>query len=430
MDDQEVVRAIEEKHRFDSETGVEVSSKMLQILNYPQAGMPWIHIAGTNGKGSVSAFLCQILREAGLRVGMFTSPHLVDFRERIRVNGEMIAREAVAEIGTKLLNQDFKTSPTMFDYCMIMAVLYFREQKCDVAVIETGLGGRLDSTNALGVPEVTVITRIGYDHMNILGHTLEEIAAEKAGIIKHGTSLILAPQEHSVTSVLKEAAERQQVIFRQAEQTELKREGFDGERQFFSYGNYEHLSMGLLGMHQYENAAAAILAAEEFLTKKASLLQDNQKERQAYYIKQGIAKTTWAGRMQIIRREPFLLVDGAHNSNGAAALKEGLTYLFPGEKFHFLMGVMADKDYEKMVEILAPLALDFGTVTVENGRAMQAGQLAECIKKKGMHAVCHASLQDALAWAGRQEKEKSIAFGSLYFIGAIEEVFMSKNAVK
>lgn len=188
---EEVLDQIEHQRRFGNRPGAEVSALMLEKLGRPQQNMSVIHIAGTNGKGSVSAFLCSILKEAGIRTGMFTSPHLVDFRERICVDGQMISREEVTKLGNMLLEENFGTVPTMFDYCLAMALLYYRDRQCQAAVIETGLGGRLDSTNAIGAPDVTVVTKIGYDHMAVLGDTLDKIAAEKAGIIKKGTKLVL-----------------------------------------------------------------------------------------------------------------------------------------------------------------------------------------------------------------------------------------------
>ena len=180
--------------------------KMFKQMGQPQNGMPFIHVAGTNGKGSVCAFLTSVFREAGLKVGTFISPHLIDFEERIMVDGRQISREDVTRIGNVLLEQEFGVTPTMFDYCVLMAVLYFKEQNCDLVIMETGLGGRLDSTNALGNPVVSVITRIGYDHMNILGNTIEEIAQEKAGIIKAGVPVVIAPQESEALAVLQRAA--------------------------------------------------------------------------------------------------------------------------------------------------------------------------------------------------------------------------------
>lgn len=220
---EEVVDQINQIRRFGNLAGVEVAGRMLKALGSPQAGIPLIHIAGTNGKGSVSAFLCAILKEAGLRVGMFTSPHLVDFRERIQINGEMISKEDTQRIGARLLAMDFGVQPTMFDVTLAMAILYFKEQRCDVMILETGLGGRLDATNAVGVPDVTVITKIGYDHMAVLGNTLPEIAAEKAGVIKRGTSLVLESQKQETAAVF-EAKVREEGItdFRLIDPLEIK----------------------------------------------------------------------------------------------------------------------------------------------------------------------------------------------------------------
>ena len=278
---EEVLDQIEHKRRFGNRPGAEVSALMLEKLGRPQQNMSVIHIAGTNGKGSVSAFLCSILKEAGIRTGMFTSPHLVDFRERICVDGQMISREEVTKLGNMLLEEDFGTVPTMFDYCLAMALLYYRDRQCQAAVIETGLGGRLDSTNAIGVPEVTVVTKIGYDHMAVLGDTLDKIAAEKAGIIKKGTKLVLESQEKDAMDVLLETAEKEAVTeIKIADMYDVTECRYENGRQYFSYQKYKNLEMAMLGVHQYENAAAAILAAEIFLKDRG--ISDEKAE---YYIR-------------------------------------------------------------------------------------------------------------------------------------------------
>ena len=422
---EEVLDQIEHQRRFGNRPGAEVSALMLEKLGRPQQNMSVIHIAGTNGKGSVSAFLCSILKEAGIRTGMFTSPHLVDFRERICVDGQMISREEVTKLGNMLLEEDFGTVPTMFDYCLAMALLYYRDRQCQAAVIETGLGGRLDSTNAIGVPEVTVVTKIGYDHMAVLGDTLDKIAAEKAGIIKKGTKLVLESQEKDAMDVLLETAEKEAVTeIKIADMHDVTECRYENGRQYFSYQKYKNLEMAMLGVHQYENAAAAILAAEIFLKDRG--ISDEKAE---YYIREGIKKTRWEGRMEILSREPFFMVDGAHNGNGVAALAESLRTLFPGEKFHFVMGVMADKNYEEMIEKLLPLALDFKTVTVESERALAAQELSEKIRAKG---ICDAGLLhsfDELMPGRLDVAHKTIAFGSLYFVGEIEKYFQDVTKI-
>ena len=422
---EEVLDQIEHQRRFGNRPGAEVSALMLEKLGRPQQNMSVIHIAGTNGKGSVSAFLCSILKEAGIRTGMFTSPHLVDFRERICVDGQMISREEVTKLGNMLLEEDFGTVPTMFDYCLAMALLYYRDRQCQAAVIETGLGGRLDSTNAIGVPEVTVVTKIGYDHMAVLGDTLDKITAEKAGIIKKGTKLVLESQEKDAMDVLLETAEKEAVTeIKIADMHDVTECRYENGRQYFSYQKYKNFEMAMLGVHQYENAAAAILAAEIFLKDRG--ISDEKAE---YYIREGIKKTRWEGRMEILSREPFFMVDGAHNGNGVAALAESLRTLFPGEKFHFVMGVMADKNYEEMIEELLPLALDFKTVTVESERALAAQELSEKIRAKG---ICDAGLLhsfDELMPGRLDVAHKTFAFGSLYFVGEIEKYFQDVTKI-
>ena len=393
---QEVIDKIENSRRFGNLPGVEVTKRMLATLGNPQEGLAFIHVAGTNGKGSTCAFLTNILAKAGLKCGCFTSPHLIHFEERITVDQQMIPKGAVTRLGNELLSIDFGVTPTMFDYCLVMAVLYFKECGCNVAVMETGLGGRLDSTNALGNPMVAVITRIGYDHMAILGNTLTEIASEKAGILKENVPAIFAPQEEEALAVL-----------RKHPGTLVSSE--DMEKVAF-------MKPGLMGEYQLENGAAAMLAAQKFLSRIGF-----DEERADAAIEAGIHTAIWKGRMEILSREPYLMVDGAHNSNGIHALKTSLVKLYPDEKFHFVMGVMADKDYEKMIEELLSLAIDFVTVTPESSRALQAESLAEKIRSQGIPARSMASVADVLTLP--RVGEKTIALGSLYFIGELEALY-------
>ena len=284
----------------------------------------------------------------------------------------------------------------MFDYCLVMAVLYFKECGCDVAVMETGLGGRLDSTNALGNPMVAVITRIGYDHMAILGNTLTEIASEKAGILKENVPAIFAPQDDEALAVL------QQHLGTLVGEPDMQQ--------------VAAMRPGLTGAYQLENGAAAMLAARSFFAQTKT---DPAKAEAA--IENGIHTAVWKGRMELLSKDPFLMVDGAHNSNGIHALAESLRQLYPNEKFHFVMGVMADKDYEKMIEELLPLAIDFVTVTPESSRALQAESLAEDIRNHGVPARSIERVADVLTLP--KEGEKTIALGSLYFIGELEAIY-------
>ena len=421
---EKVIETIEHKKRFGNLTGFEITKIMLEKLGHPEEGLPYIHIAGTNGKGSTASFLSTIFKEAGLKTGMFTSPHLVDFRERIQVNGEMISKEDTYRLATKLLDMDFGVSPTMFDYCLVLALLYYKEQQCDVVILETGLGGRYDSTNAVGTPDVAIITKIGFDHMAILGDTLPQIAKEKAGIMKKGAKIICESQEKEVEAIFLDTAKEVGVDSCQMISASCiqKEAGEDERLQYFSAYGYQHLAMHMLGVHQYENATAAILAAEAFLQGKY------EKEQIEAAVRAGIFHTKWAGRMEVLSKQPFFMVDGAHNAHGVAALEESLKTLYPNEKFHFIMGVMADKDYEDMIARLLPLALDFVTVTVGSSRSLPAEQLADCITSKGILAESKNSFAEAFEEVTKERREKTIAFGSLYFIGEIVD-FMENNGI-
>lgn len=406
MEYQEIIHTIENKRRFGSLPGVVVSRKLLAAVGDPQNDLAFIHIAGTNGKGSTAAFLREILKEAGIRAGMFTSPHLIDFTERIQVDGRQIPREDAARLGEMLLNLDLEVHPTMFDYCLAMALLYFREQGCRLVILETGLGGRLDSTNVISAPLVSVITKIGYDHTEVLGDTLDKIAAEKAGILKPNTFMVSESQQHPAEKVLKDCCSKLGISYQFVEAEKIK-----AVDHGFSYEGKGSYRMRMLGMHQRENAMAAVFAAEA-LRIYGFEITDAQ-------ISQGIENATWNGRMELISKEPYLLIDGAHNGHGVHALAESLKELYPDEKFRFIMGVLADKDYKQMVKEILPLAESVTTVTPDSGRALQGETLAEYIRSYGVFAENTEQIQEAFL----QIRDKTVAFGSLYFIGEIRKFF-------
>lgn len=404
---EEVIRQIENTHRFGNLPGVEVMEHVLKQLAGINGKLPFVHIAGTNGKGSVCAFMTEIFRKSGLKAGAFISPHVVVFEERISVNGQMISREDVVRLGNKLLDTDFGVNLTMFDYCLAMALMYFTEQDCDIMVIETGLGGRLDSTNAIGLPLATVITKIGYDHVAILGDKLGDIAREKAGIIKTGSHVFSEQQEEEAEAVIRDAADKCQVQL-----TFVTKEEIEAASKY---------NLRLLGVHQWENAAVAKLAAEYVLEKfiNAAVTDGNKLKKNESEIITALRETVWQGRMEILSQKPFFMVDGAHNGHGVLALRDSLKTLYPCEKFHMIMAVMADKDYKAMVEELLPYAEDFVAVNMDNSRALQAKDLAEFINSRGVKADCVDSVEEALKTL--RADTKNLAFGSLYFIGEIKE---------
>lgn len=421
MDYQEIVEIIENKRRFGKKCGRDIMIEALEKMGHPEHGMRVIHIAGTNGKGSTAAAVDRMLRSLGFTVGLFTSPHLIRFTERIQINGEEISQEDVVRLGQEVLAVDVDS--TMFDDSLMMAILYFQEKKCDYVILETGLGGKLDSTAGLDlVPEVSIITRIGLDHVQILGNTIGEIAEEKAGILKPGTRLVLAEND----------AEALDVILGRARQLHIPVVESNSKTM-------EHMSLHLMGKYQKENMATAAAAVnclafrdrDLFLQKihKGHVMSSEEFHlRILTGIKDGIRRVSWPGRMEIISRKPFLMVDGAHNPQGVNALHDSLLEMYGEGPYHFVMGVLADKDYHRMIQTMYPIAASFRTVTVENKRALQGDKLASLIQGDGVEASAYTNLKAALEDAMKEAEEKgekTIAFGSLYFIGEILKLWQN-----
>ncbi len=393
---EQIVNTIDNKRRFGKACGRDVTLEFMDALGHPETGMHIIHIAGTNGKGSVAAFVSSILRAASFasnhsfKVGLFTSPHLIDYTERIQIDGKQISREDVTRIGERLLSYNLRLEPTMFDYWLAMAMVYFHENNVDYVVLETGLGGTKDSTNGLSqLPEVCAITSIGLEHTQYLGDTLEAIAGEKAGIIKTGIPVVIGHMEDAPRSVIIDRAKQLGCEYK------------------ISGTMDKNTRLGLFGEYQRNNAAVAV-----DIVKYLDIDVDIQT------IEEGLAKTVWPGRMQIISRNPFILMDGAHNPNGVQALYDSLTSEFPNERFSFIMAVMADKNYLDMARIVKPIASRFFTVTVDSNRALEAESLSEAIKNIGCEAKALPDYKQAIKLAESYE-EKIIVFGSLYFIGEI-----------
>lgn len=415
MADQTIIQQIEQMRRFGSLPGVTVSKQLLAAVGNPQTGLAFLHIAGTNGKGSTAAFLRAVLLEAGIRTGLFTSPHLVDFTERIQVDGRRILPEDASRLGKRLMALDLDIRPSMFDYCLAMALLYFKEQNCKLVILETGLGGRLDATNAVGVPLVSIVTRIGYDHTDVLGSALTEIAAEKAGILKPGTRAVLGGQEPEALAVLKERCTKLGIPYQTVDTDRMIR-----SPKGFCYPGEQPYRLRMLGDFQYENAMASIFAIRELMAIGYPITEEA--------LHRGIAQALWNGRMELVCQEPFLLLDGAHNPDGAAALAKSLQSLYPGEKFCFVMGVLADKDYRRIAAQILPLAKRVIAVTPEGSRGLQAKELAGYIRQSGVLAEEQKDLAAAFAPffapSGRSSYcDKTVALGSLHFIGEIRKLF-------
>lgn len=394
---------------FGARFGLEPTRRLAAALGNPQEKLRFIHVAGTNGKGSTCAMLESIYRAAGLRVGLFTSPHLVSFRERMQVNRELIAEAEVARLVGEVFrfqvsafSGDAEGAPlTFFEFVTVMALKYFAQQRCDVVIWETGLGGRLDATNIV-TPLASVITNIALDHQQWLGDTLAKIAAEKAGIIKPGVPVLTGVNAPEALTVIREAAERVG-----SELTLVADDLGDGAQI--------GAPVALRGAHQQRNAALAVAVVRALQTKlpvsEAAL-------------REGLATVRWAGRLQRVKfGEREFLLDGAHNLDGVQALAVALKAEFAGSPFALVLGMLADKDCEAMGRVLAPLTGRIAAVAVNSNRSVAPAVLAG-ICRPANPAACvttHGALADALAALG-QEPRVVIA-GSLYLIGeALEQL--------
>lgn len=395
---------------------------LLARLGDPQKDLRFVHVAGTNGKGSTTAFLSAVLQEAGLRVGLYTSPYLERFTERIRIGDREISEEDLGRhAGTvrdavEEMRKDGLDLPSEFELVCAMAFLWFREQAPDLVVLEVGLGGRLDATNVIDCPDLAVITSIGMDHMETLGDTLPRIAWEKAGIIKPGGHVIVLPQNDAVDAVFQTVClERKAVLHTAALPVRTARPDLAG--QCFDLPGLPGLHISLPGTYQMENAALAAQAA--------LLLKDMGWPVTEQAVRAGLDKARWPGRFELLRTDPAVLIDGAHNADGAQALRASLEACFPGKRIVFIAGVLADKAYDAMLTAVFPLADRFYTVTPPTPRALSAGALADCLSDLGAAAFPCGSVEEAVSravdYAGRDGVV--CAFGSLYYIGQVRALW-------
>lgn len=360
-----------------SRLGLSRITELMGLMGNPQKKLKFVHIAGTNGKGSTAAMLASVLAQAGYKTGLYTSPFVHSFNELIQVNrvpifdGELVLlADALQKFTAKM-----EDAPTEYEIITAAAMLHFYKTRCDIVVLEVGLGGRLDTTNVIDTPEVAVITSIGLDHMTQLGNTVEKIAGEKAGIIKQGGAVVCHPQVPSVEQVIREKCTQMNapVIFVDFKAICPVKLSIDG--QVFNYKNFENIKIPLLGEHQLRNAAVAIETLE---IMRASGWKISQSA-----LEKGLKNTVWIGRFEVMMKNPVFIVDVSHNPQGIQATLDTFLSLqseFSEKKAIFIFGVLADKEYGKMAELLAPYAKNFILITPENPRALPATELERCIK--------------------------------------------------
>ena len=399
-----------------SKLGLVRVTELCALLNNPQDQLRFIHVAGTNGKGSTCAMLSRILCAQGYRTGLFVSPYVDRFNERIQFNNEPIADDELAEIITDLkpVVESMENAPTEFEVITAAAFLYYVRKKCDYVVLEVGLGGELDSTNIIKTPLLSIITAIDYDHMHILGNTIQEIAHAKAGIIKDNGTVLFYGQHPDALPVIEEACKKHHASLHVVDRSTLKEGTYDLHGQTFDYKTYRDLKLGLLGKYQMRNAAT-VIDAVELLREKGVEISDEA-------LRTGLRETVWPARFELLREEPPFFVDGGHNPHGVRGTVETYQRLFQDCKAKIIMGMMRDKDVSQSIGLLLPIAQEFYTVTPNNDRAMPAEELAELIRSFGATATSFSSVADAIETAARGE-EPSLAVGSLYMAGEVHEAF-------
>ena len=418
---------LDEVSKYGSVLGLESMRELLRRLGDPQNELKFIHISGTNGKGSVLAYLSTILSGAGYRTGRYISPTLFSYRERIQVDGEYIEKESLARHVTAIaaaaedMQKAGLPSPTVFEIETALAFLYFKEKRCDIVTLEVGCGGLLDATNVITTTLMEVIASISMDHTDLLGDTLAKIAAQKAGIIKPDTMVVSAQQKSEAAQVIEDTCKEQHCTLQMVDESKISNVHYGAEGQTFSYKEWENVAISLAGSYQLKNAALA-LEGVEALRKLGYALSDQQ-------VREGLLHTAWRGRFTTLRRDPTVIIDGAHNPAAALELKESLERYFPGKTLYFVMGMFKDKDYAQVIDLTAPLARHIITVeTPGNPRAMPARELAEAVGKvnpsvEWADSVAHG-VEKALAMAGKEDAV--IVFGSLSFLGEAADAVNEK----
>ncbi|MFT9494782.1 bifunctional folylpolyglutamate synthase/dihydrofolate synthase [Anaerosolibacter sp.] len=419
-------------YKFGSKLGLDNINYLLQLMGNPQQGLKVIHVAGTNGKGSTCAYIRSVLAEQGFRVGLYTSPYLEEFTERIQINGVNIPKENLAEITTfvkekvELMLSHGKNHPTEFEVVTAIGFEYFKRQKIDYLVLEVGLGGRGDSTNVIDAPLVSVITPIAYDHMDYLGDTLGKIAFEKAGIIKANCPVVTYLQKDEAMEVIEEVSKAVNAPINIAPIKEIELVSYDDSGQCFHgfYGNekIENLKISMLGEHQIENAAVALAA----LNILASVHQIPISKKALY---DGFMNAKWPGRLEIITRNPTTVIDGAHNVHGMQALAKTIKKLYAEKSMTLVIGILGDKDVEGMLGEIVPLASRIILTKPNNPRAMALDKLAEMIGVYGKTAKKSISISNAIQEAlDCSTPDDLIVFcGSLYMIGDVRSILKEKK---
>lgn len=430
MDYKEALAYIKSTEKYGSKLGLETINTLLKEMDNPHKGLNYIHIAGTNGKGSISSYISNILIEAGYKVGLFTSPYLERFNERIQINGVDIPNEDLAnntklvkEKTEKILSMGYR-HPTTFETITAIAFQYFKEENVDYIILEVGLGGRVDSTNVIEESLASVITTIDMDHTHILGDTITDIAYEKAGIIKEKGLVISYPQKDEVLKVLEKESEDKnaEILLCNMDNLKVKNISYKGGIFDFRYKNnlYEDLKINMLGEFQIYNAALALTTILELRHRGLIKAKDDE-------VRKGLEKTKWKGRLEILKRDPLFIIDAAHNPQSAKSLSKALN-IFKYNKLILGIAILEDKDVDHVIEYLVPLADKIVITEVNIPRKMNSEKLGERIKKYNNNYVIKKDIEEAIEKSIElADKDDLILFaGSIYLIGDVRKIITNK----
>jgi len=428
MNYNEALEYIESTKAYGIVPGLDSIKELCKRLGNPQDKLKFVHIAGTNGKGSTLSFLSNILRCAGYRVGRYSSPSVFDYRERIQIGRRSITKTALCE-GMELIKgicAEMTTAglhhPTPFEIETALAFWYFEKMECDIVVLETGMGGLEDATNLITTTQVAVLASISMDHMQYLGKSLEQIAMQKAGIIKKGCTVVSLQQKPEAMAVVGKVAAEKGVSLIVADSTEAKHIRYGVEKQRFDYGEWKKLEISLAGKFQIDNAVLAVEVIKALLEKGFAVSETAMRK--------GLREATWPGRFQVIAKKPLFVVDGAHNEDAAQKLAESIEFYFTNKRIIYIMGILKDKDYDRVIALTEKYADQIITVTPpENPRAMHAYELAQEIARVHPNVTAVDSLEEAveMSYLLAGKEDVIISFGSLSYLGRLMDI-VAKHA--
>lgn len=414
----ETLAYIHGTNRAFCKPGLERVTALLSVLGNPERELRYVHVAGTNGKGSTSSMLARVLEEAGYRVGLYTSPYILRFHERIRVGGECISDEALIRLTERIraAADAMEDKPTEFEIITAIAFCYFREMACDVVVLEVGLGGRFDATNVISSPEVSVITGIALDHVAILGDTIEKIAFEKAGIIKPSAPVVWGGTDKAAREVVFSTAKERGSEFYESDLTKAvcHESGIFGS--VIDYRCLHNIKISLSGTYQVQNAAT-VIETVEVLKKRGYAISEEA-------LRRGLSSTVWQARFEVISKEPLVIFDGAHNPQGIGVAVESVKRYFPEERVLLLSGVLADKDYVSVANALSTIGLRAYTITPDNPRALSAEEYATLLSSLGVEARACSSIGEGVSRAMADAVASGrplLCLGSLYTYREVRE---------